>query len=163
MSARELRIEDNRTTEELARTLEALAPELMKQLPASEVQLVGLPIVRMERLLQARARRSPLCAPCVELGANCVDCPPLEVQLTMYRKPLDSLPALYGANVPVQVGRNLLPAAQGSVEPFCRLRSQRAGKSRRGGHDRCYDKERHAVLTQNAACADAILRLASPR
>jgi hypothetical protein len=56
MSAGEFRVEGDRTTEHLSRALEALTPELMKQLPTSEVQLIGFPIVCMEWLLPPRTR-----------------------------------------------------------------------------------------------------------
>ena len=111
MSARELRVEGDRTSEHLARALEALAPKLMKQLPASEVQLIGLRVVCAEWHLRIAPRRSPMSEPFVELGTNGVDRAQFEVQLTMNRQVFGPLPALHGANVPMQVGRNLLPPA----------------------------------------------------
>jgi hypothetical protein len=40
-----------------------------------------------------------------------MDSAQLQVQLTMHRQMLGSLPALHGANVPMQVSGNLLPPA----------------------------------------------------
>ena len=139
MSQRELLVESNCTAEHLPGALEALAPKLVKQLPASEVELIGSRIACVQWPLPPSPRRTALRAPLVKLSANCVDSAQLEVQLTMHRKVFGALPSLHGANIPVQVGSNLLPPAQDLPLLGCRARSREVGagnQGRGGGHDR---------------------------
>jgi len=115
MREREFRVEIDGTAEHLSGAFKASASKLMEQLPAFKVQLIGSRVSRAEWRLRTCSRRSPIAKPFVEFSTNGMDGAQLEVQLTMHRKVFGSLPSLHGADVPMQIGGNLLPPAQRSA------------------------------------------------